>query len=189
MSDSDAVGSEPVALSVGAVRPSQLYLDGDKLAEVARWFDFAEPSDDPLRVREIAGRWTLTDGHTRAFAAALAGAPELRVGRDDDELPMDAYRTCVEWCEAEGVTEIADLTGRVLNPDDFEARWIDRCRRLLGERSAVRSITPAAGTTPRRATAPRRRTSPGPAASSPVRGRPGARPRRRPRTRRPRRRC
>lgn len=118
------------------MQPSQLYLDGRKLALVTRWFDFAEPNYDPLPVRKLRRegdderRWMLTDGHSRAFVAHLAGADELRVVRDTDDLQMDVYRQCVEWCEEEGVTEIADLAGRVLNADDFEEQWVRRCQRV-----------------------------------------------------------
>lgn len=126
--------SEPFAVPIEEVRPSQLYLDGGKLALVTRWFDFAEPNYEPLPVRRVeredgvGGEWMLTDGHTRAFVAHLAGADELRVVRDTDDLPMGIYRRCVEWCEEEGITEIADLAGRVLNADDFEEQWVARCR-------------------------------------------------------------
>ncbi|USZ68849.1 hypothetical protein NGM10_03715 [Halorussus salilacus] len=120
-------------LPLSAVRPSQLYLDGRKLALATRWFDFDDPNYDPLPVREIEGRWTLTDGHTRAFVAHLAGADSLRVVEDADDLPMDVYRQCVEWCEAEEVTEIADLAGRVVSAEAFEERWVARCRAAADE--------------------------------------------------------
>ena len=119
---------EPFAVPIADVRPSQLYLDGSKLALVARWFDFDEPNYDPLPVRKIGERWTLTDGHTRAFAAHLAGAERLRVVRDADDLPMATYRQCVEWCEDEGIAEIGDLAGRVVSAERFERKWIARCR-------------------------------------------------------------
>ena len=132
--DGDA-SPDPFALPVEAVQPSQLYLNGRKLSLVTQWFDFAEPNYDPLPVRRVARPrggevWTLTDGHTRAFVAHLAGAGELRVVLDRDDLPMDTYRRCVEWCEAEGVTEVADLAGRVLNADEFEERWVERCQEI-----------------------------------------------------------
>jgi len=134
----DAVGTglgdqEPFSVPIDAVRPSQLYVDGLKLSLVTQWFDFADPNYDPLPVREVSGEWILTDGHTRAFVAHLAGAERLRVVRDTDYLPMDVYRTCLDWCDEAGVTEIADLTGRVLSHDDFEENWIVRCQAELDD--------------------------------------------------------
>jgi hypothetical protein len=129
---------EPFSVPIDAVRPSQLYLNGRKLALVTPWFDFAEPNYDPLPVRRIRDgnddeRWMLTDGHTRTFVAHLAGADVLRVVRDTDDLPMGLYRRCVQWCEDEGITEIADLAGRVLNAEQFEERWVERCQNELDD--------------------------------------------------------
>jgi len=130
-------GSEVFTLPLDAVQPSQLYLNGRKLSLVTEWFDFADPNYDPLPVRRFettdGERWTLTDGHTRAFVAHLAGAAQLRVVRDSDDLDVDTYRICVEWCEEDGVTEIADLTGRVLNADEFEEKWVGRCQSVADE--------------------------------------------------------
>ena len=141
MTDGPSPDSNSFEVPIDAVQPSQLYLDGRKLAAVIRWFDFAKPNYDPLPVRKLGSRgdgegeprWMLTDGHTRAFVAHLAGADELRVVRDTDDLQMGVYRQCVEWCEEEGVTEIADLAGRVLNADDFEEQWVARCQEVADD--------------------------------------------------------
>ncbi|WP_227354651.1 hypothetical protein [Haladaptatus salinisoli] len=122
--------SEPFVVPLAEVRPSQLYLNAAKLASVAAWFDFEGPNYDPLPVRKIGGEWTLTDGHTRAFVAHLAGAEELRVVRDADDIPMPVYERCVSWCADEDVTEVADLAGRVVSESTFEERWVERCRSL-----------------------------------------------------------
>lgn len=129
---------EPFAVGLDAVRPSQCYLNGRKLALVTRWFDFENPNYDPLPVRQFGveggeKNWTLTDGHTRAFVAHLSGADELRVVRDTDDLDAGVYRECIGWCEDEAVTEIPDLAGRVLNADEFEEKWVDRCRASADE--------------------------------------------------------
>ncbi len=131
MTDADGSASaepQPFPIAIDDVRPSQLYVDGLKLSLVTQWFDFADPNYDALPVRKVEDEWMLTDGHTRAFVTYLAGADRLRIVRDTDDLPMDVYRTCLDWCEEEGVTEIGDLTGRVLNHDDFEEQWIARCQ-------------------------------------------------------------
>ncbi|WP_458188710.1 hypothetical protein [Haladaptatus sp. NG-WS-4] len=72
----------------------------------------------------------LTDGHTRAFVAYLAGADELRVVRNTDDVSMPAYERCVSWCEDEGVTDVSDLAGRVVTNETFEEQWVERCRSL-----------------------------------------------------------
>lgn len=156
------LADDAFAVALPEVRPSQLYLDGTKLALVARWFDFDEPNYDPLPVRRIEGRWTLTDGHTRAFAAHLAGAERLRVARDADDLEMAVYRQCVEWCEDESVTGIGDLAGRVVSGDAFEERWVERCRAVTEGRVAIpRPGTPPRRPTRRRGSRPRLRVRPG----------------------------
>ncbi len=121
--------TEPFTLPLTAVQPSQLCLDGSKFSHVTRWFDFDAPNYQPLPVREFDGRWTLTDGHTRAFVAYLSVARELRVVRDSDGISVSGYERCVSWCRDEGITEISDLAGRVTT-EAFEARWVDRCRSL-----------------------------------------------------------
>ena len=123
---------ESFALPVDDVRPSQCYLDAERLASVLEWFDFDRPDYDPLPVIRDDVGWYLTDGHTRAFAAHLAGADELRVVRDPDAeaLPLGIYERCLEWCADEGVTAIADLAGRVVSREAFLEGWVRRCHAL-----------------------------------------------------------
>ncbi|EFW90348.1 hypothetical protein ZOD2009_19863 [Haladaptatus paucihalophilus DX253] len=68
--------------------------------------------------------------HARTFAAHLTGADELRVVRDTDDISMGTYERCVSWCKSEDVTEISDLTGRVVTNATFERLWVDRCQSL-----------------------------------------------------------
>lgn len=121
------MNDDPFTVGIEEPQPSQLYLDGRKLAAVAEWFDFDEPNYEALPVVELDGGLVLTDGHTRAFAASLSGRDELRVRRDADDLPLDLYGRCVDWCVDEGITEVRDLVGRVVGPETFEERWIERC--------------------------------------------------------------
>jgi len=119
-------------LSIDAVQPSQLYLSSGKLASVIEWFDFDDPDYDPLPAFEHDGSWYLSDGHTRAFVAYLAGADSLRIRRDGnlrEGYDFDLYLECIEWCDEAGVQSVADLRGRILEPGSFQKRWIDRCDR------------------------------------------------------------
>ncbi|ODR82047.1 hypothetical protein BG842_24430 [Haladaptatus sp. W1] len=122
--------ADSFTLPLTAVQPSQPYLNGLKLSLVTQWFDFDAPNYDPLPVRKFDDRWTLTDGHTRTFAAHLSGADELRVVRDTDDISMGTYERCVSWCKSEDVTEISDLAGRVVTNATFERLWVDRCQSL-----------------------------------------------------------
>ncbi|WP_458205041.1 histone acetyltransferase [Haladaptatus sp. NG-SE-30] len=121
---------EPFVVSLADVQPSQLYVNGLKLSLVTQWFDFESPNYDPLPVRKLDGDWMLTDGHTRAFVTYLAGAEELRVVRDSDDISMPVYERCVSWCKDEGVTDISDLAGRVVTNSTFEEQWVERCQSL-----------------------------------------------------------
>lgn len=118
------------------LHPTQLYLSSAKLAAVANWFDFDAPAYDPLPAFEYEGEWYLSDGHTRAFAAWLAGESRIRVERDTEvreAYDFGVYRTCIEWCADAGVESIPDLRGRVVEPATYEEVWIDRCRALTTE--------------------------------------------------------
>jgi hypothetical protein len=118
-------------LPVEDLRPTQLYLSSAKLAAVVDWFDFDAPAYDPLPAFEYDGDWYLSDGHTRAFVAWLAGETTLRVERDTEvreAYDFEVYRTCIEWCAEAGVESVADLRGRVVDPATYEEEWVERCR-------------------------------------------------------------
>ncbi|MFB6068888.1 MAG: histone acetyltransferase [Halobacterium sp.] len=126
----------PGRLSLDELRPSQLYLSGEKLAAAAEWFDFDEPNYGTLPVFEYDGEWFLSDGHTRAFLAHLTGFEDVRVERDDglrEEYDVGVYEAAIGWCEDEGVTRVADLAGRVVEPTTYEDVWIERCQRYDGD--------------------------------------------------------
>lgn len=120
-------------LALCDVRPTQLYLSSGKLTDVLAWFDFDDPAYGPLPVFEHESEWYLADGHTRAFAAYLAGEDHLPVERDPDvreKYDFEVYRACISWCREEGVETIADLQGRVVEPETFEAAWVERCQQV-----------------------------------------------------------
>jgi hypothetical protein len=122
-----------MTLPLDEVAPTQLYLSSEKLAGVLAWFDFDEPNYDPLPVFEHEGQWYFSDGHTRAFAAALAGAETLRVERDEqvrEEYEFEVYLACLDWCADAGIETIHDLHGRVVDPETYEKRWVERCQSL-----------------------------------------------------------
>lgn len=126
----------PQRISLQGVRPTQLYLSGEKLAAVLAWFDPETQSYDPLPAFEYEGETYLGDGHTRAFVAWLAGAEALRLEYDQSiptEYDFDLYRTCIQWCADAGVKTIPDLAGRLLGPDEYQTRWVEQCHRAAAD--------------------------------------------------------
>ena len=124
-------------LPIEDVRPTQLYLSAEKLRRVLEWFDFADPNHGTLPAFEHDRGWHLSDGHTRAFAAYLAGTETLRIVRDREVREADdfgLYLECVDWCRDADVESVADLRGRVLEPDTYEVRWLERCRHARSRR-------------------------------------------------------
>ncbi|GAA0236032.1 histone acetyltransferase [Haladaptatus pallidirubidus] len=120
-------------LAINTVRPSQLYLSSQKLAAVLEWFDFANPSYDPLPIAEYGDELYLLDGHTRAFVAHLGGIKQVRVTREQSILEQEdkqVYHECFAWCADAELRTVSDLSGRILNPEVYQKLWIDRCQQV-----------------------------------------------------------
>ena len=118
-----------VTMPLAEIQPSQLYISRAKLARVVElWCPPDLSTVPPVPVRRLDGRVIYTDGHTRAFAAHRQGLTEIPIVWDEDDLDWEAYRVCVGWCLAEGIRTVMDLEGRVVEADDYEVLWLDRCR-------------------------------------------------------------
>ena len=115
-------------LPITDLQPSQLYISEGKLKLLHDWFDPADKSNfDPIPIKLYEGRHMMTDGHTRAAAAALAGWTEVPVAWDDDPLDMRLYSECVRWCDEAGIKNAADLAGRIISPREYAVLWHKRC--------------------------------------------------------------
>lgn len=114
---------------------SQLYLSRDKLRSVQAWLTSGSVSMAPLPVHDFGdGRYTLTDGHTRACVAWQLGLDRIPIIYDRDDIVVkwpgpELYRMDIEWCSRFGVRSARQLAGRVLDGADYERLWIQRCER------------------------------------------------------------
>ena len=115
-------------LPLAEIQPSQLYISEGKMRLAREWFDPADKNVfDPLPVKLFQGKHLMTDGHTRAVLAALAGWETIPATWDDDPLDMLAYAEYVRWCDEAGIKSTANLTGRIVAHRDYEILWRKRC--------------------------------------------------------------
>jgi hypothetical protein len=123
--------SEIFAKRLDELQPTQLFISAAKLTRVRRDLDPRHPESlAPIPIKALGGRVIMTDGHTRALAALLAGLAEVPVVWDEDELDWEAYQICVDWCLAAGIRTVADLQDRVVPAEEYEVVWHQRCREM-----------------------------------------------------------
>ncbi len=121
-------------VNLGDLQPSQLYISREKLICVQSEFEQQFPQCmAPIPYKNLGGLWVMTDGHTRAFAAYLAGLSAVLAYPDPDDLDWEAYQICVDWCHAAEIYSIADLAGRLIASEDYERLWHDRCRAMQSD--------------------------------------------------------
>lgn len=121
-------------LPLTQLQPSQIYISEGKLRLLREWFDPADREGfDPIPVKRLDDRIIMTDGHTRAVAAYLAGWQAVPVYWDEDELDMRAYAMDVAWCDAESIRSPVDLAARIVSHRDYERLWRKRCMEMALE--------------------------------------------------------
>lgn len=120
-----------ISMDLHRLQPSQLYINAQKLQAVQE--NLAGKNDhnpDPLPVLEMDGNLVLTDGHTRALAAGLSGITKIQVYHDEDDIDLELYRICVDWCLNAGIHSVFDLKNRIIKPEDYQQLWLDRCKKM-----------------------------------------------------------
>lgn len=136
------------------LQPSQFYISEKKLREINEWFRPEDRSNfEPIPVKLLDGLPVMTDGHTRAVAALLAGLDAVPLVWDADELDWDMYRRCVEECRRRGVSSPADLLGRVISETEYGEKWDRWCDKMHAEVMNGRTAIREAALTPETVTA------------------------------------
>lgn len=115
---------------------SQLYLSESKLSAIKAWF-VPDKIDtyEPLTVHDYGnGRYTLTDGHSRAFTALEMGLTHIPIKYDTDEmvsgeLGTRLYLADIEWCDRFGLSDISCLKNRIVSDEMYKQLWQERCER------------------------------------------------------------
>ena len=113
------------------LQPSQFYISQVKLSNIQAWFRKDDLSNfEPLPVKVLDGIPILTDGHTRAVVAILAGLESVPLVYEEDELDWNLYRYCVEQCNQKGIHSPYDLVDRVISAHEYEEKWISWCEQI-----------------------------------------------------------
>ena len=113
------------------LQPSQFYISQAKLSNIQAWFCKDDLSNfEPLPVKVLDGVPILTDGHTRAVAAILAGLESVPLVYDEDELDWKLYSYCVKQCKQRGIHSPYDLVDRVISAYEYEEKWIGWCEQI-----------------------------------------------------------
>ena len=115
-------------LTLKELQPSQFYISEAKLSAVESWFDPCDLSGfEPIPVKMLDGIPVMTDGHTRAVAAVLAGLDKVPFVWDEDELSWEMYRRCVLECKARGIHNPADLLSQIISESEYREKWDAWC--------------------------------------------------------------
>ena len=121
-------------IAISELGVSQIYLNENKIKEIKKWFN---PDDvkknPPLPVHAFGdGRYTLTDGHSRAYIAYKSGITHIPVFYDYDdivtsELGILQYSTNIEWSKRHKIFTVADFENRIVPNSRYKELWIERC--------------------------------------------------------------
>lgn len=126
-------------MKLDCIKPTQLFISSEKLSEVMKTFDAANPAAmEPIPIKQLKNKIIFVDGHTRAFAAFLHGFSKVPVYWETEELDWEVYEICLKWCEKEGIRRIADLKDRVIPHKDYEKLWYERCEKMQKDLEAKR---------------------------------------------------
>ena len=128
------------------LQPSQFCISAEKLRQVRAWF---RPDDlsgfAPIPVKLLDGVGVMTDGHTRAVAALLAGVETVPLAWDGDPLDWEMYRRCVTACRERGILSPRDLLERIVSPAEYADKWDKWCDAMQEEVLRERHADPGTG--------------------------------------------
>ncbi len=124
-------------VNIDDLKFSQIYLSKKKIDDILKWFKPSLENFNPVPFRDFLGNGdlTLTDGHTRTYVAWLNGLKKIPAVYDNDEivtceLGHELYVTDTIWCKRFNINHVSDFSNRILNQEEYELLWNNRCRFL-----------------------------------------------------------
>ena len=128
-------------LKLSDLQPSQFAVSDKKLDAVQSWFTPEDMSRfAAIPVKLLDGIPVMTDGHTRAAAALLAGCDAVPLAWEEDSLDWDMYRRCVAECRKNGILSPQDLLCRIVPDADYRIKWDRWCDVMQAEVMSNRAL-------------------------------------------------
>jgi hypothetical protein len=121
-------------IKIQELQPSQLYICKEKYEKVMENIPIGKITYEiyePIPIKVINGENILLDGHTRTFWFSENNVDIIKVYWEFEEINMDIYSKCIEWCKEENIRNISDLKNRIILKDEYKIKWIKRCESIL----------------------------------------------------------
>lgn len=114
-------------VNITDLHPTQLYLSEKKLQDIQMICQSAEIINmDPISILTFGNRLLITDGHHRAYQALLTGQNTISAEWDKDG-GDEIYHLYAQVCEERKIYSILDFKNRILDQDEYEAKWYNWC--------------------------------------------------------------
>ena len=114
-------------VNIKDLHPTQLYLSEKKLQDIQMLYQSAEIINmDPISILTFGNRLLITDGHHRAYQALLTGQNTISAEWDKDG-GDEIYHLYAQVCEERKIYSILDFKNRILDRDEYEAKWYNWC--------------------------------------------------------------
>jgi len=123
-----------ITMKINEIQPSQLYISKRKHQACHDLFtQNGFDSYEPVPIKKIGNDTFFTDGHTRALVLWQNGHKEISIQIDNDDMDWIAYLACIKWCRDNQILSIADLSNRMLNDQEYQEKWLNRCSDIRGQ--------------------------------------------------------
>ncbi|MBU5228325.1 hypothetical protein KQI36_17035 [Clostridium senegalense] len=112
------------------IKVEQLTVERDKLKNVERWIK--TPETIIITYVLMKDKIVPIDGYSRLIAAYKKGFSYVYGYLENEkDVNMDFFKTCIKWCENEGIFNIDDLSKRIVSKEEHKKIWVDRCRKYF----------------------------------------------------------
>ncbi len=119
-----------IKLHIDEIKPQQHYLSKPKLERLLP-FDPGNYGNIYVLVKEK--KYFCVDGHHRLMLLKKAGVDYVDCVIDPEDQDSLLYHKLADEAESLGLRNIIDLQNRVLSNEEFQKKWVGKCRKMLME--------------------------------------------------------